>query len=99
MRSTKHCLRKALGQAKFAQDELLTALIEIVMVLNSRPLMYISADELDEPLRPSHLLVGRRLLSCPDYLVIDHGKDSDADDSQLNTHFRCLNKLLDGFWK
>ena len=59
VRSTKRCLRKALGQAKLSHDELLTALIEIDMVLNSRPLTYISADDLDELLTSSHLLVGR----------------------------------------
>ena len=99
VRSTKRCLRKALGRAKLSHDELLTALIEIEMVLNSRPLTYISADDLDEPLTPSHLLVGRRLLSYPDHLTIHHGEDGGGDDNQLSTRFRCLNQLLDGFWK
>lgn len=67
VRSTKHCFRKALGQAKLSHDELLTALIEIEMVLNSRPLTYISADDLDEPLMLSHLLVGRQLVRPLDY--------------------------------
>ena len=98
VRLTKRCLRKALGQAKLSYDELLTALIEIEMVINSRPLTYISADDLDEPLTPSHLLVGRRLLSYPDHLTIDHEEDSDVDASLLNTRFRHLNQLLDGFW-
>ena len=49
VRSTKRCLRKILGQAKFSRDELFTALVEIEMVLNSRPLTYVSADNLDEP--------------------------------------------------
>lgn len=56
------------GQAKFSYDELLTAVIEVEAILNSRPLSYVSADDLDEPLTPSHLLVGRRLLSLPDHL-------------------------------
>lgn len=41
VRSTKRCLRKALGQAKLSQDELLTVLIKIEMVLNSRPLTFL----------------------------------------------------------
>ena len=61
--------------------------------------MYISADDLDEPPTPSHLLVGRRLLSYPYYLTIDRGEDGDADASPLNTRFRDLNQLLDGFWR
>ena len=36
---TKRCLRKIVGQAKFSQDEL-TALTEVEMVINSRPLSY-----------------------------------------------------------
>ena len=98
MRSTKRCLRKALGQAKLSYDELPTALIEIEMVINSRPLTYISANDLYEPLTPSHLLVGRRLLSYPDHLTIDHEEDSAVDANPLNTRFRHLNQLLDGFW-
>ena len=94
VRLTKRCLRKALGQAKLSYDEVLTALIEIDMVLNSRRLTYISADDLDEPLTPSHLLVRRRLLSYPDHLTVHHGEDSGEDDNQLSTHFRHLNQLL-----
>ena len=70
VRSTKH-LRKPLGRAKLLH-ELLTALIEIETALNSRLLTYISADDLDEPLTHSHLLVGRRLLSYPDHLTVHH---------------------------
>ena len=99
VRSTKHCLRKALGRAKLSHDELLTSLIEIEMVLNSRPLIYISADDLDEPLTPSHLLVGRRFPSYPDHLTVHHGEDCGEDNNQLSAHLRCLNQLLDGFWK
>ncbi len=60
-RCTKRCLRKIIGQAKFSHDELLTAITEVKMVINSQPLSYMSADDLEEPLTPSHLIVGRRL--------------------------------------
>ena len=59
VRSTKRCLRKIIGQAKFSQDELLTAIVEVDMVINSRPLSYMSANDLEEPLTPSHLIVGQ----------------------------------------
>ena len=45
VRSTKRCMQKALGQAKLSYDELLTALVEVELVLNSRPFTYISADD------------------------------------------------------
>ena len=75
--SMKHCLRKVIGQAKLSHDELLTAVVEAEAVINSRPLTYVSLDDLDEPLTPAHLLTGRRLLSLPDY--ISHGCE-DIDD-------------------
>ena len=101
VRSTKCCLRKILGQAKFSRDELFTALVEIEIVLNSRPLTYVSADDLDEPLTPSHLLVGRRLMSYPDHLLsTDHGLDSDEEDSHKhNARLKHLNHSLDSFWR
>ncbi len=68
---TKRCLRKVVGQAKLSYDELLTAITEVEAVINSRPLSYISMDDLEEPLTPSHLLVGRRILSLPDHLCRD----------------------------
>ena len=71
IQSTKRCLRKIIGQASFSYDELLTAVIEVEGVLNSRPLSYVSVDDLDEPLTPSHLLSGRRILSLPDHLYCE----------------------------
>ena len=41
VRSTKRCLKKALCQAKLSHDKILTALIEMEMVFNSRPFIHI----------------------------------------------------------
>ena len=38
IKSTKRCLRKLIGQAKFSYDEMHTAVVEIEAILNSRPL-------------------------------------------------------------
>lgn len=40
-------------------DELVTATTEVEAILNSRPLSYVSTEDLKEPLTPSHLMVGR----------------------------------------
>lgn len=72
---TKRCLRKMIGRAKLTYDELLTAIVEVEMILNSRPLTYVSPDDIEEPLTPAHFLTGRRLLSLPDTLC-----HSDEDD-------------------
>jgi len=58
VRSTKRCLRKSIGRSRLTYDELLTTLTEVEMILNSRPLSYISNDDIEEPLTPSHLIMG-----------------------------------------
>ena len=66
IKSVKRCLRKIIGRARLCYDELLTALTEVEMIVNSRPLSYVSTEDIEEPLTPSHLLVGQRILSLPD---------------------------------
>ncbi len=68
VKSTKRCLRKVIGRAHLSQDELLTAVTEIEAVINSRPLSYISANDLEEALTPSHLIVVRRIPDHIEYL-------------------------------
>ncbi len=101
IRSTKRCLRKIIGQARFAYDELLTAIVEVEAVLNSRPLSYVSMDDIEEPLTPSHLLIGRRILSLPDHLC-GGAEDDDGDigigPEVLTKRARHLNNVLNRFW-
>ena len=59
----KGCLKKTLGSPRLTSEELITVLTEITSVLNSRPLTYVYEDEIEELLTPSHLMLGRRLLS------------------------------------
>jgi hypothetical protein len=57
VKSVKRCLKKVIGSAKLTYEELLTILIEVECVLNSRPLTYVY-DDATEPLTPSHLVLG-----------------------------------------
>ena len=65
VRCTKRCLKKILGSARLTYQELLTLLVETECILNSRLLAYVYSqeDNVEEPLTPSHLLLGRQLLS------------------------------------
>ena len=72
VRSVKRCLKKMLGLARLTYDELLTALVEVELVLNSRPLTVVSTEDLEEPLTPSHLIVGHRLRDAPDLQFSDN---------------------------
>ena len=73
----KRCLRKMVGQAKLDYEELYTAVTEVELILNSRPLTYVSATDLEEPLTPSHLIMGKRILSLPDHMCQPDDTDPD----------------------
>ena len=73
-------------------------MIKIEAVLNWRPLTYVSTDDLEEPLTPSHLLLGYRVLSLPDPPLSD---DPDYDESanDLSRQMKHLLKTTERFWK
>lgn len=100
VRSVKRCLRKMVGRSRLTLDELYTALTEVESILNSRPLSYISSTDLEEPITPSHLLVGRRVLSMPDYLgfTVDPEDEEFTVGPQLNERVKRLNGALNHFW-
>lgn len=56
IQNTKRRLRKTLGNSRLNYDELRTVLVEVERTLDSRPLTYISSDDPEEPLTPSHLM-------------------------------------------
>ena len=102
VKSTKRCLTKMIGQAKLSLDELHTASVEIESILNSRPLSYITSGDLEEPLTPSHLMIGRRILNLPDnlgYLLDPGDKEFMLDSTQLRKRAKYLSNLLNHFWK
>ena len=102
VRSTKRCLRKIVGRARLSYDEMQTVIVEIEAIVNSRPLSYVHPDDLEEPLTPSHLIVGRRLLSLPDHLtylepVGDEDFELNVDTLQRRT--KHLNNIINHFWR
>lgn len=69
-------------------------------MINSRPLSYLSANNLVEPLMPSHLMVGQWLMSVPDRSTLED-EDDDAFTVNSNTLTRCARHLcstIDRFW-
>ena len=95
---TKRCLRKTLGNALLAFEELETVLIETEGVLNSRPLTFVSSDIGEAPLTPSCLVIGRRLLDKPSI-----SQDVELSDTKhLTKRLKYLNTLMEHFfarWK
>ena len=94
VRSVKRCLKKTIGGAKLTYEELMTVIAEVEMILNSRPLSYVSSSEEDEPLTPSHLLHGRRLLSLPDHRITGDLSDPDVELSPTDLSKRAFTCVL-----
>ena len=101
IQSVKGCLKRVIGKAKLTHDELVTVLVEVEATLNSCPISYLSSEDLDEPLTPSHLLIGHRVLSLP----VPMADEEDPDFVDVSTRVALtrrmhhLNQVLDHFWK
>ena len=99
----KRCLKKSVGRARLTYDEVLTVLAELEMILNSRPLSYVSSEDIEESLTPSHLLIGHRVLNLPDTAVTcsegDVDEDIDVSQKSLSKRARHLSVIMEYFWK
>eukprot|EP00731_Ephydatia_muelleri_P023359 Em0015g942a len=99
IRSMKQCLRRVIGRARLSLDELSTAVVDVEGILNSRPLTYVSTEELEEPLTPSHLLVGHRIFNMPQPNYSgDENYENDVPATGLTQRFKYLNTVLTHFW-
>ena len=87
VRSSKHHLKRIIGDSTLTFEELSTLLTAIEASLNSRPLSPINDDLSDfRVLTPSHLLIGRSMLSLPENSCLDFNP------GQL-TRWMLLNKM------
>ena len=98
IKSAKRCLRKAIGKNCLTFDELLTLVTEVEGVLNSRPLTYVYDGDVAEPLTPSHLLIGYRILTLPNASV-PAGTDDNYTPENLTCRAAHLTRTLEKFWK
>ena len=97
VRCTKGCLKKTLGSARLTYEELLTVPTEVDGVLNSIPLTYVYGDNIEEPLTPSHLMIGRRLL-YRNLNTPPAGGSCSSSVTEIARRAKYLKLLLDHFW-
>ena len=96
VQAVKRSLQKVLFRAAVNYEELQTVIIEIEGVINSRPLTYIY-NEVEDVLTPSHLLLGRRLLS--ESTTTWHKPEDEPNNAKLTKRMKYLQKLADHYWK
>ena len=103
VKSVKRCLRKVVAKASLSFEDLLTVVTEVEMIINCRLLSFIPQNDLEEPLTPSHLINGRRLMNLQDGMM---SEKEDVGDQDFNTskvvltwRMRVLDCLMNHFWK
>ena len=98
---TKNTLKKILGRTHITLEGLQTIIVEVEALLNERPLTYTSCDISDpEPISPSQLLQGRRIVTLPYPMTQDDDPEfGNNDDSALRHRAKRQVLLIDHFWK
>ena len=79
----------------------MTILTEIESTINSRPLTFVSSEELEEPLTPSHLICGKRLCSLLDVnneLAPNEDYIKEVSTETLTKCMKYVMNLLSHFW-
>ena len=103
VKATKRCLRKVVAKASLSFEELLTVVTEVEMIVNCRPLSFMSQNDLEEPLTPSHLINRRRLMSLPERMISNDEELEDVSleiaQSVLTRRMKRLNCVISHFWR
>lgn len=93
VKSAKTLLIRYLGESSLTYEQLLTVVIQIEAILNSRPLTPLTSDPNDlEALTPGHFLIGAPLTALP---------EPDVTDCKLSniSKFRQIMYIQQHFWK
>ena len=94
VRSVMRCLKTILRTVRVTYEELSTILIEIEGGLNSRSLTYVYS-EIDEPLTPSHLMIGRRFLSKPPAVPSVKGPEPNPPYAKIEIPSTAIRPILE----
>lgn len=93
VKSTKHHLKRIIGNHTLTFEEMATVLAQIEACLNSRPLSQISSNSEDPlPLTPGHFLVGEPLVLPP---------DCNFESSNVSSlkRWHLTQRLVQDFWR
>ncbi|XP_011259742.2 uncharacterized protein LOC105253409 [Camponotus floridanus] len=93
VKSTKHHLRRVIGEATLTYEEMATLLTQVEACLNSRPLQPLTDDPDDlTALTPGHFLIGAPFLAVPEPSLT-------AEKDTTLSRWQLLQKMRDHFWE
>jgi len=93
VKSTKHHLKRVVGDNTLTFEELTTVLYQIEACLNSRPLVMLHDDPHDfVALTPAHLLIGRPLMMQADTADLE-------PTTNVTSRWKLVQKMKRDFWK
>lgn len=93
VKSTKHHLRRVIGESMLTFEEMSTFLSQVEACLNSRPLQALSDDHDDlTALTPGHFLIGAPILALPEPPLEDRNPNA-------LSCWQLLQRMRDHFWK
>uniref|UniRef100_A0A1I8MFD0 DUF5641 domain-containing protein n=1 Tax=Musca domestica TaxID=7370 RepID=A0A1I8MFD0_MUSDO len=93
VKSAKGHLTRTLANTRFTYEELVTALVEIEAIMNSRPISPLSSDPSGyEALTPGHFITGGALRSLPE-------QDQSVKNVNLLDHWAQITNIKQRFWK
>ena len=92
----KQGLRRSNGKRILTHAELEVTLVEVEMMLNSRPLTFVGDKfEQNEVLTPAHFLIGRNTLSK----CVENSEDLSFQTVDLAQRWQCRSEALNEFWQ
>ena len=80
------------GESTLTYIEMQTVLLQIEVVLNSRPLCELYDNDYEDPLTPNHLLFGGKLPQCNTY------EGTNSKNINGKQRVRYIETLIDHFW-
>lgn len=93
VKSTKHHLRRVIGDKTLSIEEMFTFLKEVEACLNSRPIWPLTDDPSDTlALTPGHFLIGAPIVGIPEPSVIDKSE-------QYLCRWQRVRRMTEVFWR
>jgi len=92
--TVKLILKKLIMNEKLLYDELITVLLEIEVIVNNRPLTFVSTDVMEPALTPNHMLFGRKL-----NVELNSTRANVENEIEPEERAKVVKEIIDTFWK